>query len=99
MRQSRLRSIELTWTLGVSPPREMLNLLAKIQANISDARVMGLRFVGRHLRPWASRHSFQYAGRPVTFRRGSSDTEVIRYLLVHGEYRLAPEADAKVRAD
>ena len=78
----------------------MFNLLHKIEANITDARVLGPGFVARHLKPWADRHRFRYAGRPVTFRRrGGCDTQIIRYLLIDGEYRFLPAAEDVVRAN
>jgi FkbM family methyltransferase len=75
----------------------VVKFLERIAANISDARQIGPGFVARHLTPWRKRHSFSYGGKPITIRRGESDSQVVRYLLKDREYELTPSASAKVQ--
>ncbi|MFL5297327.1 MAG: FkbM family methyltransferase [Phenylobacterium sp.] len=75
-----------------------MNIFGKIADNVADARKVGPGFVARHLTPWRSRHRFSYKGRPLTIRAGGVDSQVVRYLLVNGEYNLVPTAKARVRA-
>ena len=66
----------------------MFKVLRKIENNLIDARLIGIGFLARHFRPWASHHVFTYAGKPVTIRSHTTDARTVRYLLNEGEYEL-----------
>lgn len=76
----------------------IFRFLRKIEDNIADARTIGASFVVRHLKPFATRHSFTFGGKPVTIRAHSTDSQIVRYLLRDGEYDLEDEPRRRVLA-
>lgn len=76
----------------------MLKFLDRMSRLLTDVRNIGPGFVARHLRPWASEHTFTYAGKPVTIRRKGTDARIVQYLLRDREYEFPEPVEKRVRA-